>query len=52
MNGQISESERSQNRTDLGAEHLYGQITVIIDFQGSGLRYDTEFYLILFYAEG
>ena len=27
MNRQISESERSQNRTDLGAEHLYEQIT-------------------------
>ena len=27
MNGQISESERSQNRTDLGAEYLYGHIT-------------------------
>ena len=27
MNRQISELERSQNRTDLGAEHLYEQIT-------------------------
>ena len=54
MNGQISESERSQNRTDLGAEHLYEHITVIIDFHGSGLRYVTEFnfILFLFYAEG
>ena len=38
MDGQISESDLSQNQTDLGAELLYGNITVIIDFHGSGLR--------------
>ena len=30
MDGQISESDRSQNRTDLGAQLLYGNITVKI----------------------